>query len=313
MGDISIEKIMEKVIQKPPGIITKEEVFFALDLVIPLLFKENNVLKLSGDIIVVGDIHGQLYDFLEIFKIEPPPPQARYLFLGDYVDRGYYSVEVLMYLVCLKIKYPDHIFLLRGNHECVQVTFTYGFYQECLEKFGTPIVSQRCCDMFNYLPISAVISNKIFAVHGGLSPSIHLIDQIDTIDRFHEPFEKGALPELLWADPVKTLSGFQMSRRGSGYYFGVDATKKFTHINGIQTICRAHQLVKAGYEVLFDEQLITVWSAPNYVYRPGNNASVMRVSTENDKLVLNFNVFGAVPDRETTIPPSKEVISSYFV
>lgn len=313
MNDFNIDNILNKITQAPPADLLESEILSVIDLSKSIFIKEENVLQLSDPIIVVGDIHGQLYDLLEIFRIEPPPPDSKYLFLGDYVDRGYYSVEVIVYLLCLKIKYPSRVFLLRGNHECVAVTKTYGFYAECVSKFNDINVYQRFCDLFNYLPLAAMISGRIFNVHGGLSPSIHLIDQISVIDRFQEPLMDGPLPDLLWGDPNERQVGFQASKRGVGYIFGGDVTKKFAHINGLAHICRAHQLANLGYELFFDGLLSTVWSAPNYMYRSGNLASVMKVSHDQENFTMSYNIFDAVPSAERTIPERERAISSYFL
>ncbi|KAH0785049.1 protein phosphatase type 2A [Histomonas meleagridis] len=313
MEDFNLDKIMEKIQQKPPAELSEKEVLTTLELSKELLIKENNVLELSDPIVVVGDIHGQLYDLLEIFRIEPPPPESKYLFLGDYVDRGYYSLEVLIYLLCLKIKYPQRIFLLRGNHESVTVTRTYGFYSEINEKFNNITIYQKCCDVFNYFPLTATINGRIFCVHGGLSPSVHLIDQVNVIDRFQEPMLDGPLPDLLWGDPNDRQVGFQPSKRGVGFIFGEDVTRKFAHINRVAHICRAHQLAMHGYEMFFDGLLSTVWSAPNYMYRSGNLASVMKVTQDQGQFTMSYNIFDAVPSAERTIPERERAISSYFL
>jgi diadenosine tetraphosphatase ApaH/serine/threonine PP2A family protein phosphatase len=274
------------------------------------------MLELSDPLIVVGDIHGQLYDLLEIFRIEPPPPDSTYLFLGDYVDRGYYSIETLIYLLCLKIKFPTQVYLLRGNHESQAVTQTYGFYAECTTKFKEPAVYQECLEVFNYLPFAALITKRIFAIHGGLSPSLHLLDQIPAADRFQEPVIDTPMSDLLWSDPGTTegFVGFQSSRRGSGYNFGADVTRRFAELNGLTHITRAHQLAQAGYEFFFGGLLSTVWSAPNYMYRSGNLASVMRISHTDSEFALWFNLFDAVPGSERTVPANQATsVPAYFL
>lgn len=313
MTEISPDSIMEKINQRPPVPLTKDEVFWAIDKCLEILCNEPNVLHLSAPIQVVGDLHGQLYDFLEIFRITPPPPHRKFLFLGDYVDRGHYSVEVMTYLICLKIKYPNDVFLLRGNHESMHVTFTYGFYQECNTKFGSNIVSKRYYDLFNALPLSAKIDDAFLCMHGGISPSIHKIEQIDAIDRFHEPDDSGPMTDLLWADPVTHVSGFIASARGCSFGFGEEAAKKFNHLNGLNAIIRAHQITPQGYQFWFDNNVITVWSAPNYCYSQGNFASVLRVSANEDSYDLSFNVYSAVPSAERSVPPNKDIISPYFL
>ncbi|KAJ3305365.1 putative serine/threonine protein phosphatase [Kappamyces sp. JEL0829] len=147
------------------------------------------------EIPVVGDVHGQFFDVLEIFKIGGPCPITNYIFLGDYVDRGHHSVETITLLACLKLRYPNRVTLVRGNQyvsdslmrsESRAVTATYGFYTEIIRKFGDAQVWTWFTDLFDYLILAAEIDNSILCVHGGLSPSIHTVDQIRIIDRFRE-------------------------------------------------------------------------------------------------------------------------------
>ncbi|MCJ1312258.1 putative serine/threonine protein phosphatase [Agyrium rufum] len=260
-----------------------------------LLMRESNVVHVLAPVTVVGDIHGQFYDLIEIFRIGGYPPDTNYLFLGDYVDRGLYSVETISLLVCLKLRYPNRITLIRGNHESRGVTQSYGFYTECSRKYGNANVWHYFTDMFDYLTLSVVINDQIFCVHGGLSPSIHSIDQIKIIDRFREIPHEGPMADLVWSDPDAEKHEFSLSPRGAGYTFGAQVVRKFLSFNGQNHILRAHQLCMEGYQVLFDDLLSTVWSAPNYCYRCGNMASVLEVG-ENEERV--FNIFDAAPENE---------------
>ena len=262
---------------------------------------------------VVGDVHGQFYDLLETFKISGPPPDVNYLFLGDFVDRGYHSIETITLLSVLKLRYPARITLLRGNHESRQITQVYGFFTECSRKFGSGNVWRYFTDMFDYLTLAAVVDNTIFAIHGGLSPLIVSLDQIRVLDRFQEIPHEGALTDLLWSDPDPDKPGWNQSQRGAGYLFGHTVVKKFLTTNNFEHITRAHQLCMDGYQVLFDDQLSTVWSAPNYCYRCGNIASVMEIS---DDLNRNFNTFDASPENERNKPEQSEEakdIPDYFI
>ncbi|KAI8816797.1 Metallo-dependent phosphatase-like protein [Fimicolochytrium jonesii] len=254
-----------------------------------LLVKEGNVTQVSAPVTLVGDVHGQFFDVLEIFKIAGWAPSTNYVFLGDYVDRGYHSVETITLLMCLKLRWPTRVTLIRGNHESRAVTQTYGFYTECMRKYGNSNVWSYFTDLFDYLVLSVVIDDSIFCVHGGLSPSIHTVDQIRVLDRFREIPHEGAMADLVWSDPVSTpptfttgvfadeKGDFAISPRGAGYIFGKEVTRKFLETNGLGHICRAHQLCMEGYQILFDDMLSTVWSAPNYCYRAGNMASVLQI------------------------------------
>jgi len=264
---------------------------------------------------ICGDIHGQFYDLLELFKVGGEIPDTNYLFLGDYVDRGHYSVETFLLLLCYKVRYPDRITLIRGNHESRQITQVYGFYDECLRKYGSVNVWRYCTDVFDYFSLAALVDDRVFAVHGGLSPQITTLDQIRVLDRRQEVPHEGPMCDLLWSDPEE-LDGWGLSPRGAGYLFGDEVTKKFNRVNGLNLVARAHQLVMEGYKLMFDEQLVTVWSAPNYCYRCGNVASILEL---DENLVRSFKIFEAAPQESRNTPSKKltaecaSVSSSHFL
>mmetsp|Transcript_766 Transcript_766/g.1679 ORF Transcript_766/g.1679 Transcript_766/m.1679 type:complete len:324 (-) Transcript_766:91-1062(-) len=276
-----------------------------------VLAKECNVKAVPAPVTVVGDVHGQVFDLLELFHIGGPVPHTNYLFLGDYVDRGPFSVETIMLLALLKLSHPERITLLRGNHESRQITQVYGFYAECVRKYGDATVWQCFTELFDYLPIAASIGGSILAVHGGLSPSLHHLDQIRLLDRFAEIPHDGPLADLMWSDPDPDKLGFVISPRGAGFVFGQDVAWRFLQLNGLAHLVRAHQLCMTGYQVLFDDSLSTVWSAPNYCYRFGNTASILEISEGFGRF---FNVFGPAPESERHgqrpgDPPKRELPS----
>ncbi|KAJ6248778.1 serine/threonine-protein phosphatase [Anaeramoeba flamelloides] len=222
-----------------------------------LLIEENNVQPVQSPVTICGDIHGQFYDLLELFRTGGEVGDTNYIFLGDYVDRGYYSLETFTYLMALKVK----------NHESRQITQVYGFYEECLQKYGNPNPWRYCTQVFDYFTLSAIIDQTILCIHGGLSPEIRTIDQIRSINRMDEVPHEGAFCDLVWSDPEE-IEGWATSPRGAGWLFGKKVTNEFNNINDLSLICRAHQIVQEGYRYSYgEENLVTIWSAPNYFYR----------------------------------------------
>ena len=227
---------------------------------------------------------------LRIFEYGGFPPEANYLFLGDYIDRGKQSIETVCLLLCYKIKYPENFFLLRGNHEFAQINRIYGFYDECKRRYSISLW-KVFSDVFNCLPVAALIDEKIFCMHGGLSPAIETLDQIKTIDRKQEVPHDGPMCDLMWSDP-EDMNGWGVSPRGAGYLFGGDKVEEFNAKNDIRLIARAHQLVMEGYKEMFNKTVVTVWSAPNYCYRCGNIAAILEL---DEQFSTNYKTFEAAP------------------
>jgi len=271
-----------------------------------LLYQEGTIMTVHEPVTVCGDVHGQFYDVLKLLEVGGDPGDTRYLFLGDYVDRGYYSIATFALLLAYKVKYPQSFFMLRGNHECRQVNQMYGFYEEVVNMFGHPGPYKLCNEVFDMLPMAAVIGGKIFCVHGGLSPEIRLVEQIALHERGVEVPSSGPISDLCWSDP-DDIEEWGVNQRGAGVLFGRRPTLEFLNNNKLTMMARAHQLAAEGYEWRFDEHLVTVWSAPNYMYRSGNKASVMVVSED---LKCRFDVFEAVPDDQRVIPEGH--VPAYF-
>ena len=343
---------------------------------------------------------------MELFRVGGEVPDTNYLFMGgcpkcnkdlevlslqhagDFVDRGFYSLESFLLLLCLKVRYPDRITLIRGNHESRQITTVYGFYDECLRKYGSANVWRYCCEVFDYLALGALVTgaattldepssssstmpsglnpeedkdieieiynsvgeiinrfprsrppdtntnnsiqappglngpepsssptipatplrtgpagtgatsssngssrptgSAVLCVHGGLSPLIDSIDKIRLLDRKQEVPHEGAMCDLLWSDPDE-IDGWGLSPRGAGFLFGADIVKCFNHKNDLSLIARAHQLVMEGFKEMFDNTIVTVWSAPNYCYRCGNVAAILELCEDGS----NAGYYGA--------------------
>uniref|UniRef100_A0A8D0UT59 Serine/threonine-protein phosphatase n=2 Tax=Laurasiatheria TaxID=314145 RepID=A0A8D0UT59_PIG len=195
--------------------------------------------------------------------------------------------------LCEKVRYPERITILRGNHESRQITQVYGFYDECLRKYGNANVWKYFTDLFDYLPLTALVDGQIFCLHGGLSPSIDTLDHIRALDRLQEVPHEGPMCDLLWSDP-DDRGGWGISPRGAGYTFGQDISETFNHANGLTLVSRAHQLVMEGYNWCHDRNVVTIFSAPNYCYRCGNQAAIMEL---DDTLKYSFLQFDPAPRR----------------
>jgi serine/threonine-protein phosphatase 2A catalytic subunit len=217
-----LDKQIELLIDFKP--IPEHEVKSLCDKAKEILMKESNVQPVRCPVTICGDIHGQFHDLMELFKIGGKSPDTNYLFMGDYVDRGYYSLETVTLLVCLKVRFKDRVTILRGNHESRQITQVYGFYDECLRKYGNANVWKYYTDLFDYLPLTAVVENKIFCLHGGLSPSLDTRDQVKGLDRVQEVPHEGSMCDLLWSDPDDRC-GWGLSPRGAGFTFGEDISE----------------------------------------------------------------------------------------
>lgn len=309
--DVSFNTTLDKNIEllKKCEIIKESEVKELCEKAKEILFEESNVQYIEAPVTVCGDIHGQFDDLIELFKIGGFVPETNYLFMGDFVDRGFNSVETFLLLLAYKVRYPERITLIRGNHESRQITQVYGFYDECLRKYGSVNVWRYCTEVFDYISLAALIEGKIFCVHGGLSPQINSIDEIRNIDRKQEVPHDGIMCDLLWSDPDSEVVGFNVSLRGAGFLFGGNVVQAFNTTNNISLIARAHQLVMEGYKPMFDNSLVTIWSAPNYCYRCGNIASIMEL---DENLNQTFRIFEAAPQDQRGVP-SKKQVPDYFL
>ncbi|KAF2741977.1 serine/threonine-protein phosphatase PP-Z [Sporormia fimetaria CBS 119925] len=255
------------------------EIFAVCSAAREVFLSQPSLLELAAPVKIVGDIHGQYNDLLRMFEMCGFPPNSNFLFLGDYVDRGKQSLETILLLLCYKLKYPDNFFLLRGNHECANVTRVYGFYDECKRRCNIK-VWKAFVDTFNCLPIAAIVADKIFCVHGGLSPSLSHMDDIRQIARPTDVPDYGLLNDLLWSDPADMENDWESNERGVSYCFGKKVIMEFLQRHDFDLVCRAHMVVEDGYEFFSDRVLVTVFSAPNYCGEFDNWGAVMSVSTE---------------------------------
>eukprot|EP00081_Caenorhabditis_elegans_P018264 NP_498666.2 Serine/threonine-protein phosphatase [Caenorhabditis elegans] len=274
---------------------TKEEFENVIYEAQTIFSSEKALVDIDPPCVVVGDLHGQFNDLINMFILLGRPPETVYVFTGDYVDRGMMSLECIMLLFTYKICYPENIVLLRGNHEIARVNKKYGFYEECvtsIPKCGEEIwaLFQRC---FNNLPISALIATKILCMHGGLSPALTCLDELRNHPKpIRNPF-RGIVNDMLWADPDPSVFEWKASSRGSGFTFGTNVIDDVCKRLGVELIIRAHQMCFDGYWVLSGRKLITIFSAPMYCNFYKNAGCVLKVDE-----TLGIQMIAFVPASE---------------
>jgi len=250
--DIDVDNILDKLLEvkdkrtSKQVNLTEHEIRSLCVKAREIFLSQPILLELDAPIKICGDIHGQYADLLRLFEYGGYPPESNYLFLGDYVDRGQHSLETICLLLAYKIKYPENFFLLRGNHECASINRIYGFYDECKRRYNIKLW-KTFTECFNCLPVAALIDNKIFCMHGGLSPELSSMEQIKRIIRPTDVPDTGLLCDLLWSDPDKDLQGWGENERGVSYIFGPEIVSVFLKKHDLDLVCRAHQVVEDGY------------------------------------------------------------------
>jgi serine/threonine-protein phosphatase PP1 catalytic subunit len=273
----------------PPGTtasLAEHEIKLLCQKARPILLDQPMLLELEAPIKICGDIHGQFADLLRLFEYGGFPPEANYLFLGDYVDRGKQSIETICLLLAYKIQYPDNFFILRGNHESAGINRIYGFYDECKRRYSIKLW-KVFSDIFNCLPAAALIDEKILCMHGGLSPELRSLEQIAAMARPCDVPDLGLLCDLLWSDPDATISGWGENDRGVSFVFGADVVTHFLETHDLDLLVRAHQVVEDGYEFFAGRRLVTLFSAPNYCGEFDNAGGMISV---DEDLMCSFQI-----------------------
>ncbi|KAJ9639901.1 3',5'-cyclic-nucleotide phosphodiesterase (PDEase) (3':5'-CNP) [Coniosporium tulheliwenetii] len=285
------------------GRLTQDQALWIIREGTKILRSEPNLLEMDAPITVCGDVHGQYFDLMKLFEVGGDPAETRYLFLGDYVDRGYFSIECVLYLWSLKIWYPDTLWLLRGNHECRHLTDYFTFKLECKHKYSEEVY-EACMESFCALPLAAVMNKQFLCIHGGLSPELHTLEDLKSIDRFREPPTHGLMCDILWADPLEEFGQEKTSEffvhnhvRGCSYFFSYHAACAFLEKNNLLSVIRAHEAQDAGYRMYRKTKttgfpsVMTIFSAPNYLDVYNNKAAVLKY--ENN--VMNIRQFNCTP------------------
>ncbi|KFD53263.1 hypothetical protein M514_05744, partial [Trichuris suis] len=266
---------------------TENDVTFIIEQAVKALMQDSMLVETSAPIWICGDTHGQYNDVLRLFDRGGWPPKSRYLFLGDYVDRGAHSTEVICMMFLFKSLYPSDFYILRGNHECMPINHVYGFFAEVSNRFSVALYV-RFQEAFNCLPVAGLVSSRILCMHGGLSPELKDWNQIRSVQRPLQIPNDGLLCDLLWADPDTYIKGWMPSSRGAGFTFGADVVTKFCQSMDIDLIARAHQVVNNGYEFFADKKLVTIFSAPNYCGEFCNSAGMLHVGADSQVKVVQL-------------------------
>eukprot|EP00915_Cephaloidophora_sp_WS-2016_P002931 GHVH01003975.1.p1 GENE.GHVH01003975.1~~GHVH01003975.1.p1 ORF type:complete len:306 (+),score=50.72 GHVH01003975.1:1287-2204(+) len=294
--DVIIEKLLEVRGSRPGKVVqlTENEIRGLCQRSKEIFVTQPILLELEAPIKICGDVHGQYYDLLRLFEYGGFPPDANYLFLGDYVDRGKQSLETICLMLAYKIKYPENFFLLRGNHECASINRIYGFYDECKRRYNIKLW-KAFTDCFNCLPVAAIVDEKIFCMHGGLSPELTNMEQIRRIARPTDVPDTGLLCDLLWSDPDAEVNGWGENDRGVSFTFGMDVVNAFLRKHDLDLVCRAHQVIEDGYQFFARRQLVTLFSAPNYCGEFDNAGAMMSV---DESLMCSFQILKPVEKKK---------------
>ncbi|KTW32333.1 serine/threonine-protein phosphatase 2B catalytic subunit A1 [Pneumocystis jirovecii RU7] len=285
------------------GRISESQALWIIEEATKIFRTEPNLIEVDSPVTICGDIHGQYYDLMKLFEVGGNPPDTDYVFLGDYVDRGYFSIECVLYLWALKICYPNSLYLLRGNHECKHLTDYFTFKLECKHKYSENVYN-ICVESFCSLPLAAIVNKQFFCVHGGLSPELVILDNLQFINRFCEPPMSGIMTDLLWSDPLedfgeeKTDDFFVYNHvRGCSYFYSYKAVCTFLEKNNLLSIIRAHEAQDSGYRMYRKTRttgfpsVITIFSAPNYLDIYNNKAAILKY--ENN--IINIRQFSSSP------------------
>ena len=253
--------------------------------------KEPVCLELSGPINIVGDLHGHILDLFRVLKTFGFPDECteKYLFLGDIVDRGEFSLETVTLVFSLKLAYPEKVYIIRGNHEFEFLNERCGFMEDVTKAFGQQSdLYSYFKAAFSYMPITAVIGNEIICVHGGLGPNWFSINQARKIERPIDDFGDDLLDAMLWSDPSDNIDFFEPSNRGTGFFFGKEVVADFLNSNSLKLLVRAHECVNNGIEFMFNDKLATVFGASNYCGLVANYSGVLMVKEDCSYEVKTF-------------------------
>eukprot|EP00010_Vexillifera_abyssalis_P007527 CAMPEP_0201548532 /NCGR_PEP_ID=MMETSP0173_2-20130828/5085_1 /ASSEMBLY_ACC=CAM_ASM_000268 /TAXON_ID=218659 /ORGANISM="Vexillifera sp., Strain DIVA3 564/2" /LENGTH=319 /DNA_ID=CAMNT_0047957953 /DNA_START=88 /DNA_END=1047 /DNA_ORIENTATION=- len=306
----TLEKLLDQLLVDPSNVLDAKQFEHVMEGCLALLSKEESVLSISGNVSIIGDLHGCMDSLNQVIERGGQKlTQGNYLFLGDYVDRGEHSVALLQSVLIAKLMRPEAVWLLRGNHECKEVSKVYGYLEDMKSHYESKLdadqfqsVLNLSHKLFNALPFAAVVDDHIFCVHGGLSETLESIESIKKLERFKDVPHEGGVTDLLWSDPGKEAKQ-QTSPRGAGHLWGTDFTKSFMTNNKLSCVIRSHQLVTNGYEWTHEGQVLTIFSAANYCGKCNNTGAFVRYEQEKKKLrVIAYSQLYQLPVNSEQLP-----------
>uniref|UniRef100_A0A183CK13 Serine/threonine-protein phosphatase n=1 Tax=Globodera pallida TaxID=36090 RepID=A0A183CK13_GLOPA len=271
-----MEKVRQSAYQNLSESVSVDEVHFLCETALNVLRLEPSLVEIRPPAIICGDIHGQFTDLMKIFTRVGQPPEKNFVFLGNYVDRGRQSLETAVLLFCYKVKYPEKVILLRGNHECSAINRSNGLFDEIAQRYGqqhAQLLWKHFNQAFAWLPYVALVGKRILCVHAGLSPTLHSMDQLRKLRRpIADPPNPSLELDLLWADAEPGIQGFRANTRGASVMFGEDVVANVRKLLDVSLIVRSHQPVKNGAEFFAENRLITIFSAVSYAGHDNSGA-----------------------------------------
>ena len=302
LGDGSINCGLLLDFFKREGRLTEQQVMQIVSRAIDVWKAEPNMIRVEVPAVICGDIHGQFFDLCKLFEVSGGQPKdVRYVFLGDYVDRGYYSMECFLYLAACKVNWPEQMAMLRGNHECRHLTAHFTFKAEAEYKYSAKVYD-LCGEAFDTLPLAALVNGQLFCVHGGISPELKNLSDLEKINRFRETPNAGLMCDLMWTDPhtnYETDKGTfsHNPSRGCSFRYSHKAVVDFLKRNSLLSVVRGHEAQSEGYRLYgkWEETdfptVITIFSAPNYAGVYNNQAAVLKY----DGATMNIRQFNSIP------------------
>ena len=271
------------------------------EVILPIFQNEPSLLEVTAPVTIIGDLHGQIFDLYQILRHFDLPPKTKYLFLGDLVDRGPFSIQVISLVFTLKVLYPEDVYIIRGNHEFHRLSMTGGFFNEVVELYGNQNLFDKMNYVFNYLPLAATIGPYL-CIHAGLSPDFRSLSQIKDIKRPVSDYDSPILSGILWSDPSSEPTDFSASRRGFGFYFNYPPLQAFLNNNKLKAVIRGHECVD-GIKTMWNESLITVFSASNYCGVSNNKCGVLFIDDQFNMRGKLLGPYRFINKRDTSDSP----------